>query len=167
MPGWSRMMPRTSPTPMPVLVRRGAGAGLLATLAMSAVMLAARWLGISPQLPPERIVQEGTEAVDARVEREQVDGAAAAAHLLFGAAAGTPMAVASRVAGAPTAALLALPWALTIWAGSYFGWIPALQILPPPPEDHPGRAWTMAVAHLVYGGALAAVWTAASRGDRA
>jgi hypothetical protein len=151
---------------MPVLVLRGAGAGLLATLAMSAVMLGARRLGISPLLPPERIVQEGAEAVDAPVERAQVDAAAAAAHLLFGAVAAIPIALASRVVGAPVPALLALPWALTVWAGSYLGWIPALQILPPPPKDHPGRAWTMVVAHLVYGGALAAAWTAASRGDR-
>lgn len=152
--------------PLPVRVLHGAGAGLVATLAMSAVMLGARRLGISPLLPPERIVHEGADAADAPVEPAQVDAGATVAHLVFGTVAALPLAVASRVTGSRVAAVLALPWALTIWAGSYFGWIPAMQILPPPPKDHPGRAWTMAVAHLVYGGALAAAWAAASRGDR-
>ena len=67
MPCWSRMKLRTSPTPIPALRLRGAGAGLLATLAMSTVMLGARRLGISPLLAP--------------------DAGVAAAHLVCGAVA--------------------------------------------------------------------------------
>jgi hypothetical protein len=152
---------------MPALLLRGAGAGLIATAAMSGVMLAARRLGLTPTLPPERIVQESAEAAGATAEPEQIDALAGIAHLAFGAAGGALLAAVSRLIGPRLSAALALPWALVIWAGSYFGWVPALHILPPPPKDHPGRAWTMLVAHLVYGAVLAALWRLGGRGVRA
>jgi len=158
---------RATRTPVPALLLRGAGAGLLATVAMSGVMLAARRLGLTPTLPPERIVQEGAEAASAPAEPGQIDALATMAHFGFGAAGGAVLAAASRLIGLRLSAALALPWALVIWAGSYFGWVPALNILPPPPRDHPGRAWTMLVAHLVYGVSLAALWRLGGRGGRA
>jgi hypothetical protein len=134
---------------------------------MSGVMLAARRLGLTPTLPPERIVQEGAEAARTRAEPEQIDAVASLAHLGFGAAGGALLAAASGIIGHGLTTALALPWALLIWAGSYFGWVPALNILPPPPKDHPGRAWTMLVAHLVYGAVLATLWRLGGRGVRA
>lgn len=145
---------------------RGALAGVGATLAMSAVMLGARRLGLTPTLPPERIVQDGAEATGAPADRKQIDFVAAIAHLGFGAAGGVAYAGIARAVGRALAAPAAIGWALVIWAGSYFGWIPALHILPPPPQDHPGRAWTMFASHLVYGASLAALWQAGLRGGR-
>jgi len=155
------------PEPISAALLRGALAGLGATVAMSAVMLGARRLGLTPTLPPERIAQEGAEAARARANGGQIDATATVGHLGFGAAGGAAFAGMARVLGAAAVTPLAMGWALVIWAGSYFGWIPALRILPPPPQDHPGRVGTMLVAHLVYGAALATLWRAGGMGRRA
>jgi hypothetical protein len=47
--------------------------------------------------------------------------------------------------------------ALSVWALSYQGWVPALGILPPASRDQPGRQWTMVAAHVVYGVVLGAM----------
>lgn len=48
--------------------------------------------------------------------------AAGLAHVAFGAAAGAMFAVGAARSQMPIPELLAVPWALTIWAVSYFGW---------------------------------------------
>jgi hypothetical protein len=48
-----------------------------------------------------------------------------------------------------------------VWLGSYAGWIPALDLLPPPDRDRRGRPPSMIVAHWVYGAALGASLRAA------
>lgn len=144
--------------PLASLLVRGALAGALATLAMSAVMLVAGRLGIMGKQPPERIVEHGADAADVPVTEGAENVAASAAHVAFGAVAGAIFAPLARSLRAPTVELVAVPWALVVWAASYFGWVPALGILPPPTEDRPGRAWSMLAAHLVFGLALAGAW---------
>jgi hypothetical protein len=79
-------------------------------------------------------------------------------HLGFGMASGALYALverrARRLAPAP---LAGMAFGTLIWAASYAGWIPALRIMPPPDDDHPGRVATMVAAHWVYGGVLGAV----------
>src|SRR6186997_2438239 len=71
----------------PLLI--GAAAGAIATVAMSAVMLGARWAGVSGELPPERIARRTINAVSGEpVDDQQADAIASAAHLGFGAIAG-------------------------------------------------------------------------------
>ena len=57
-----------------------------------------------------------------------------------------------RRAGVGSGAL----FGLAVWAASYKAWIPALGLMPPPAFDRPGRPTVMALAHLLFGGALGA-----------
>ncbi|HET7646508.1 MAG TPA: DUF6789 family protein [Candidatus Limnocylindria bacterium] len=143
-------------------LRRGAVIGVAATLAMSAVMLLADRLGLMAKHPPERIVERGSQATGTPTNEDQQNALASVAHLGFGAAGGVGFGMLAHLTRPPIPGLLAVPWALAIWAGSYFGWIPALGILPPPTRDAPGRASTMLVAHLVYGLSLGVLWRGAT-----
>ena len=126
---------------------RGALAGTLATLPMSAVMLAGdRFVG---RQPPEAIVRTALEAAPVDVPEAAVGPLALATHLGFGAALG---AVSALVPGRGPAKGIAL--ALVAYAASYEGWVPALGVLPPASRDRAGRPVVMVAAHVVYGGVL-------------
>lgn len=133
-------------------VGRGAVAGTVATLPMSAVMVAAGRLGVMNRPPPKRIVEEALDATGIPHSEPTEAALAVAAHFGFGAAAGgvyttiTPR----RFRGVRSG----ICFGLLVWAVSYAGWIPGLRILPPPAKDRPGRQWTMVVAHVVYGAVL-------------
>ncbi len=137
--------------------------GAAATVLMSSVMLAAGRLGLMRKHPPERIVERGAIAGGLRMTEDQQNALASVLHLLFGAAVGAAFGLMARLSRPAMPELLAVPWALGVWAVSYFGWVPALRILPPPTEDAPGRAWTMLVAHLVFGLVLGGLWRTARR----
>jgi hypothetical protein len=144
------------------MVIRGGFLGALATLAMSSLMLASQRAGFLRKYPPERVVERAAHAAELPIDEETVDVAASVAHVGFGMAGGAVFGLLRpRLPAIPSEAF-AVAWALVIWAGSYFGWVPALRIIPSPTEDRPGRAWTMALAHVVYGLALGALWRVTS-----
>ncbi|MBX6311310.1 MAG: DUF1440 domain-containing protein [Isosphaeraceae bacterium] len=75
------------------------------------------------------------------------------AHFAYGAAAGSVF--------GPVAQRLALPrvlggtaYGLVVWAGSYFGLLPALGIMRPATQHPMRRTALMIAAHLVWGSAL-------------
>lgn len=137
-------------------LRSGAGAGLLATGGMSALMLAARKLGPTPKLPPRKIVEKSVGHPTSAGGNAGVNAAATLAHFGFGTAAGAVFALAQkRFPGAPV--VHGIGYGLLVWALSYKGWIPALGIMPPPERDDPRRAATMWAAHIVYGALLGAL----------
>ena len=136
----------------------GAGVGLAATAVMSAWMLLSQRLGIMGEAPPHEIVEEGADSAGVAASEEELEVAAATAHFGFGAAGGAVFGVLATLLRPGIPELLALPWALVIWFGSYFGWVPALHILPPASRDDRGRAVTMFVAHLIFGAAMGAAW---------
>ncbi len=136
----------------------GGGAG---TVAMSALMLAARRAGLTGQLPPERITAAALEGAGleagARDERA-LDLLTVGAHLGFGAGVGALFGVLRRRLRPPGAApLQGIVFGALVWLVSYRGWVPALGILPPPERDRPGRPATMILAHLVFGAVLGLV----------
>jgi hypothetical protein len=138
-------------------VVQGAAAGVLATAAMSGVMLAARRAGLMRKMPPERITEKLLDALGlGRSEREE-NAAATAAHFGFGAAAGAPFALVRPPVVRRHPVLSGLLYGTLVWAASYGGWIPALGILPPPERDRKRRQAAMVAAHLVYGGVLGAL----------
>jgi hypothetical protein len=146
-------------TPPVVDVLRGALAGTVATGAMSVLMLALR-RPVGEQ-PPEAIVKHVARGVGATPTEREADAMAVVAHLGFGATIGAAYALLPRT-GAP--ALRGVVTALAVYGASYQGWVPALGILPPATEDHPGRPAVMVSAHVVYGAVLGVVEERLRRG---
>lgn len=138
----------------------GARAGLVATALMSLLMLAGKAAGLTGRLPPAKITDEATEALppDGQPDRDDRDKIAAVVHFGFGAAAGALFGLAA--AGLRRMWLstgLGIAYGTLIYAISYLGWVPALNIMPTATEDRPGRSLTMLAAHWVYGAALGAL----------
>lgn len=127
---------------------RGAAAGVVATVPMSAVMLAARKAGLIGQQPPESIVRRAGDLLGAPPGGATAHALGAVAHVGFGATAGAAYALLPR-RGRP--ALRATGLALGIWGASYEGWVPVFGALPAAHEDRPARPWVMVAAHVVFG----------------
>jgi uncharacterized membrane protein YagU involved in acid resistance len=127
----------------------GGIAGFVATAAMTAAMVRLhRRLPDRERypLPPREIAERVTGMADPAVR-----DVAMAAHFLYGGACGALVAALrpepSRAEGAAAG--------VAIWAGSYFGWVPAFGILKPAAR-HPGRRnAVMIAAHIVWGAAMA------------
>ncbi|MGJ6960394.1 DUF6789 family protein [Streptosporangium sp. G11] len=131
---------------------RGAEGGVLATAAMSAVMLAGDRAGLMGDQPPKRIARAFLPGHRHRPKPgEGVLGAVA--HFGFGAACGAAFALLHGRRRAPVT--LGVAYGLAIWFVSYQGWVPKLGILPPIAQDRPGRQAVMATGHVVYGAMLA------------
>jgi uncharacterized membrane protein YagU involved in acid resistance len=145
----------------------GGISGVLGTLSMSTVMLAARRAGLVGQLPPERITEAALDAAGQRRSKEVQDALAVILHLLFGAFLGSFFGLLHRRLRVPLgSALQGLVYGLLMWSVNYKGWIPALSILPPPERDRPDRPLIVAFAHVVYGWTTAAVVDARERSSR-
>lgn len=161
-------MPRISTALLALL--RGTSAGLVGTLSMSAVMLAARRVRPVPQLPPETIARRATEKVTGApptVVEGRVLGSMA--HLAFGAMAGALYGAGHHVIGLRgvlPSVISALGFANLVYLVSYQGWVPALRILPPATDDNRERVVTMVAAHWVFGATLGAVTWWLSRHTR-
>ena len=138
------------------MVLRGAAAGALATVAMSAAMFGAKKVGLMGEMPPERITSRVLDRLGVSRSRSAQDLLASVNHVAFGAGGGAGFGVLRRwvPASVPTLPLGVL-FASAIWAVSYAGWAPALGLMPPPTKDRVGRQPSMIVAHLVYGATLA------------
>jgi len=140
------------------LLARGAGAGALATVAMSAEMLAAQRLGVMGEQPPERIAEDAAEEVTgSQPDEGTTDVLASVAHFAFGAAGGAGYALILGRSARSAGPVTGIVFGLLVWAASYAGWIPALGILPPPDRDRPGRQVAMVLAHVIYGSVLGAL----------
>ena len=145
----------------------GAISGVLGTLSMSAVMLAARRAGLVGQLPPERITEAGLDAAGQPRSKEVQDALAVILHLLFGAFLGSFFGLLHCRSRVPLGtALQGIVYGLLVWSVNYKGWIPALSILPPPERDRPDRTLIVALAHAVYGWTTATVVDARERRTR-
>jgi len=138
----------------------------MATVGMSALMLAAQRAGLMGELPPKKVTQASLEAagIAEHVDEATTNALTAAAHFGFGAAAGALFAVLRRWIPLPIpAAAVGVVYGTFVWAVSYFGWVPALGIMPAPPDDRPGRPQSMLAAHWVYGATLGALVAHADR----
>ncbi|GAA2077852.1 hypothetical protein GCM10009840_10830 [Pseudolysinimonas kribbensis] len=120
------------------------GAGVAATVVMSAYMLGGESREAIGTAPPARIVARLRPGWSA----EQVSAAGTALHLGIGASGGV-LAVLLRRFGPPSS----LPAAVILWLVGYEVIAPALGVLPPAHRDGE-RARHLFRAHLVYGAAL-------------
>jgi hypothetical protein len=126
---------------------------------MSAVMIAAKRLGLMGEMPPEKITARLLDRAGwkSRSRRSQ-DLLSALLHLGFGGAGGALFALAERRPHPPLPTVPAgILFGGAVWLVSYQGWVPALRIMAPPSRDRPGRPQAMLAAHLVYGAVLGAV----------
>jgi hypothetical protein len=140
------------------ILLRGSLAGLAGTVAMSAVMLAAKRTGLMGKMPPERITEAGLRLLHVKPSEPAENALATVAHLGYGAGGGVVFSIAARNAKAPLPGpIVGALFGLLLWGGSYAGWIPAVGILPPPHRDRRQRQASMVVAHLVYGSVLGAL----------
>jgi hypothetical protein len=125
--------------------------GAVATVAMSAVMVTGDRLGLMSEQPPTVVTRSALR--DAGVERSAAAASLIApiAHVGFGAFGGLLYALLRRLVPRAPGGVLGVAFGLAVWAVSYWGWIPALGILPPPESDERGRPAVMVAAHVVYG----------------
>ena len=145
-------MTNATPSRMTTRVLLGAIAGFVATAAMTSAMarLHRRLPGSERYpLPPREITQRVLGGADDLLVRDE----AMPAHFLYGAASG---ALVNAIRPRPSVREGALA-GVGIWAGSYFGWVPALGILKPA-SAHPLRRNALMVGvHLVWGAATSLV----------
>jgi len=135
---------------------RGAFAGTIATALMSALMLAARRLGITGTLPPEKITSKMLRSHGIHPDRGQQDALAAGLHFAFGAAAGGVFGVIARRVPVPSVPL-GIAYGAAIWGVSYGGWVPSMGLMPRADHDQRGRQAVMLAGHLVFGATLGAL----------
>ena len=134
----------------------GAAAGLLATLPMTAVMLAGQKLGFVGESPPRLM---SSVALGARGEPDPGDlkakAVAAELHLAIGAVNGAAYGLLTHRPNIPLpAAVQGMLFGILVWLIGYCGWMPALHIMPPVEKDRPDRQVVMFLSHLVYGSTL-------------
>ena len=140
---------------------RGAAAGLAATVPMTAVMEALhRGLPARQRhsLPPRKITMRLAKKVGVRHQLDEPQQLATtlAAHVGYGTAVGALLgAVAPR--GTAKAAAAGAGFGLLVWAVSYLGLMPLLDLHKPATREPPGRNLLMIAAHLVWGATAGAV----------
>jgi hypothetical protein len=130
---------------------RGALAGAVATVAMSAVQFpgAAR----AAQLPPPvELTRRLHRAAGRRPDRGELFARGTALHLAFGAACG---ALCALVAPRRRRELTGLGFAGAVYASSYLAFLPALGLHPHGTDDDDRRQAANVVGHAVYGLVLA------------
>ncbi len=141
-----------------------AGAGLVATAAMTAAMEA--MFRMLPRyqrypLPPRLITTRMLRRIGAPLGlRSHKDALTMLNHFGYGAVAGalhTPV-TALRLHPLVEGAL----YGMAVWGGSYLGWLPKAGILPHPKHTPKKRTALMIVAHLVWGTTLATLAQAAT-----
>jgi len=134
---------------------QGAVAGLLATFPMTIFMLMA-WNGLPARekypLPPRQITRKLVKEVKLpeRLNDRQLSALTLFLHFLFGATAGSLYGIFEQ--GIPLKrSMKGSLMGLAVWSGSYLGWIPVFNILPPATEHPWRRNLLMIVAHLIWG----------------
>jgi uncharacterized membrane protein YagU involved in acid resistance len=120
-------------------------------------MKGAQRAGLLGELPPRKIARKALASAG-EPSKTAIDVATVVSHLGFGLATGALFGVISRrlhprVPGAVQGAV----WGSVVWAASYAGWVPALDIMPPPQKDRPDRPWVMFLGHIIFGGLLGAI----------
>jgi hypothetical protein len=134
----------------------GIAAGLIGTLAHTAVMLGARKIGAVGELPPRTLTRRMLSRLTGKEPSAPVvDVAAAVNHFGYGASVGALFGLAgSHIDSRALRVAAGVGAGLAVWAVSYAGWIPALSLMPHAKDDSLGRQGALFLGHVVYGAAL-------------
>lgn len=121
----------------------------------AAMLLIQRLLPRSSQehLEPRQIVDEGLEHVadSSELSDTQRRRLSLVAHFSYGAMSGAVYPAFEKAYPGPGRGPL---YGMLLFAASYAGWLPALDILPPPTRRPRGRNALLAISHLVWGATL-------------
>jgi uncharacterized membrane protein YagU involved in acid resistance len=140
----------------------GAVAGLVASLPMAAVMMGLNRLLpshgrtiIEPHraLPPKEITLEVAERIgvkDAVRPGRRWGAVTWLGHMGYGAATASLYPMLTRRLNAPNV-VRGMLFAMLVWAGSYLGWLPAFDVLPPATQQTRRRNLVMILSHLSWG----------------
>jgi uncharacterized membrane protein YagU involved in acid resistance len=137
---------------------RGALAGLVATVPMTAVIGAGRVAGLMGTPPPVEITENIAEQAGQDPDRQSPEFQTAwlAAHVGYGTACGAIFSAIRPVL--PRSDLVAgLLFGAAVWGVSYISLMPSLNLYPSAEDDSNQRQAVMIAAHAVYGTALASV----------
>lgn len=134
----------------------GAAAGLVATVPMTAVMLLVhRYLPLWQRhsLPPRKIAMSlaGRLGVRKHMDSNQRTAATVISHFAYGTGAGAVYGPLSRLVPLPPV-IKGAAYGLLIWAASYAGWLPAMNMPAAATDETAKRNAMMIVAHLLFGG---------------
>lgn len=141
----------------------GALGGAVGTAAFTGWMKGAQRVGLLGELPPRKIARKALESVGSP-SKAAIEWTTAITHLGFGVGTGAMFGVLSKRLGINVPGVVqGAVWGSLVWAVSYAGWVPALDIMPRPKNDRPDRPWVMFLGHLVFGGLLGAI---AGRNER-
>jgi hypothetical protein len=137
---------------------------------MSAVMFGAQKSGLIGRMPPRKITDGLLRAIGIHHKTPEPAKRALATlnHFAFGGACGALFGLthgvwraraqsSQRMRGRSAPIAAGIAYGTAIWAMSYAGWVPLLDIMPAPHEDRPGRPTAMVLAHWVFGGVLAKI----------
>jgi uncharacterized membrane protein YagU involved in acid resistance len=119
-------------------------------------------------LPPRRIAMRLVTKSGFEPPRREPDRRALTltAHYAYGTTLGGVYAlIAPRTPGAALAG--SVPFALSVWVGSYLGWLPAVGLHPPATRESVPRNALMIAAHFVWAGVIAATVVGTARRGRA
>ena len=140
----------------------GAVAGFTATIPMTVVMLTLHRRALPAHqrypLPPRHITMRAAGKARVRQQLDETDRTATtyAAHFGYGTATGAVYgALAPHVPGKPL--VKGTSYGLLVWALSYLGLLPALDLHRPATREPAGRNALMIMAHVVWGAALGAL----------
>ena len=134
---------------------KGALIGFLATVPMSLSMLLG-WRLLPRQeryhLPPRLITEEVTRRVgiEDQLSETELVGLTIFNHFGYGAMTGGLYALVEHMIPLH-ASLKGVLAGITIWVGSYLGWVPAMGILKPATQHPWRRNLMMLVAHAIWG----------------
>ena len=151
---------------LPGRMAAGALAGLVATVPMTATMLAMKNV-LPPHrrypLPPKQVTVEVAEAFGPVKDLDEPWRTLLAGimHFGFGGMAGAVYGPLGAAAPGPPVAR-GIAFGLLVWSASYLGWLPAAGILKPATDQPTSRNILMIVAHVVWGatlGVLADRWS--------
>jgi putative membrane protein len=149
----------------------GAVAGFTATIPMTVVMLTLHRRGLPERqrysLPPRRITMRAAGKARVRHWMDESDRTAAtyAAHFGYGTATGAVYgALAPAVPG--NALVKGTSYGLIVWALSYLGLLPLLDLHRPATREPAERNALMILAHVVWGAALGALTDRIALGNR-
>jgi uncharacterized membrane protein YagU involved in acid resistance len=109
-------------------------------------------------VPPRLITEKMTErvGVENRLDEKELTGLTILSHFGYGAVFGAIYALFDQRVPRRSSLKGAL-FGVALWVGSYLGWFPAMNILPPATQQPWRRNLLMIIAHVIWGVTLGEV----------